>query len=111
MKTWSKVREVEPDYFVADKGNDENNEEHYEECLKRAVDDRIAELEADIHFYRKEANGTKGYIYDTEFEMADRELMFTTQNILMNDPAVREAVEKIILSEDGTLDKYLRGEM
>ena len=34
-----------------------------------------------------------------------------TQNILLNDPEVREAVEKIILSEYGTLDKYLRGEM
>ena len=108
MKTWSKVREVEPDYFVADKGDDE---QHYEECLKRAVDDRIAELEADIYFYRKEPNGTRGYIYDTEIDMTDGDLMFTTRNILLNDPEVREAVEKIILSEDGTMDKYLRGEM
>ena len=108
MSVWThdEERELDPEYWA--KEVDENK---YDECLERAVNDRIAELEANIHFYRKEANGTKGYIYDTEFEMADRDLMFTTQHILMHDPTVREAVEKIILSEDGTLEKYLRGEM
>lgn len=110
MAIWTdeEARQLDPEYY-----HRETDEEAraYDDALERAVNDRIAELELDLHFYRREPNGTKGYIYDTEIDMTDRDLMFTTRNILLNDPEVREAIEKIILSEDGTLDKYLRGEL
>lgn len=103
MSIWTQeeLPQLDPDYW------DEVIDEHeYDEALQRAVDDRLTSMEFAIQGYTKE-----GKVVSGEIEFTERDLMFTTQNILRNDPNLRELVEKEILEHEPELiDKYVRGE-
>ena len=104
MSIWTQeeLPQLDPDYW-----REEVDEEQYDKALKQAVDDRLTSMEFAIQGYIKE-----GEVVSGEIEFTDRDLMFTTQNILQNDPNLRELVEKEILEHEPELiDKYVRGEM
>lgn len=104
MNIWTQdeLPQLDPDYWTK-----EIDEKGYDEALQRAVDDRLTSMEFVIQGYTKDSGVVSG-----EIEFTERDLMFTTQNILRNDPNLRELVEKEILEHEPELiDKYVRGEM
>ena len=103
MSIWTQeeLPQLDPDYRTK-----EVDEKGYDEALQRAVDDRLTSMEFVIQGYTKDSGVVSG-----ELEFTERDLMFTTQNILRNDPNLRELVEKEILEHEPELiDKYVRGE-
>lgn len=105
MAIWTddEARQLDPEYY-----HRETDEEAraWDEALERAVNDRLTSMEFAIQGYTRDG-GTVG----SEVEFTDAELMFTTQNILRNDPNLREIVEREILAhEQDLVEKYIRGE-
>lgn len=105
MAIWTddEARNLDPEYY-----HRETDEEAraWDDALERAVNDRLTSMEFAIQGYTRD-DGTVG----GEIEFNDRELMFTTQNILRNDPNLREIVEREILAhEQDLVEKYVRGE-
>ena len=103
MAIWTdeEARQLDPDYW-----REEVDEEQYDKALKQAVDDRLTSMEFAIQGYTKE-----GKVVSGEVEFTERDLMFTTQNILRNDPNLRELVEQQIMKyEPELIEKYIRGE-
>lgn len=103
MSIWTdeEQQQLDPDYW-----REEIDEEQYDKALKQAVDDRLTSMEFAIQGYIKE-----GKVVSGEVEFTERDLMFTTQNILRNDPNLRELVEQQIMKyEPELIEKYMRGE-
>lgn len=105
MAIWTddEARQLDPEYY-----HRETDEEAraWDEALERAVNDRLTGMEFAIQGYTRDGGTVGG-----EVEFTDAELMFTTQNILRNDPNLREIVEREILAhEQDLVEKYVRGE-
>lgn len=105
MAIWTdeEARQLDPEYYHRETDKEARA---YDDALERAVNDRLTSMEFAIQGYIKE-----GKVVSGEIEFTERDLMFTTQNILRNDPNLRELVEQQIMKyEPELIEKYMRGE-
>ena len=105
MAIWTddEARNLDPEYYHRETDAEARA---WDDALERAVNDRLTSMEFVIQGYTKDGGTVGG-----EVEFNNTELMFTTQNILRNDPNLREIVEREILAhEQDLVEKYVRGE-
>lgn len=104
MSIWTKdeARVLDPEYYNHDT---EEDILAWNDAIKQIAKDRISNMKFTIQGYIQDGN-----MFSDEIEFSDEDLMFTTRDILRNDPNLQELVEQQIRqNQPEIVEKYMEG--